>query len=50
MFAFQNEQISIATESILLASSISPHYKQHIANGYSEPCQINKRESLAFRL
>ena len=36
---FENDQIYIATESILLASSIFLNNVQQITEAYSEPCQ-----------
>ena len=38
MFEFENEQIYIATKSILLTSSIFPENKLQIAEVYSELC------------
>ena len=43
--SFTKEQIYIATESILLVSSIFPNNESQITDAYSETCQISKVES-----
>ena len=42
MFEFSIEQICIATESMLLGSSLFPNNEQQIADAYSEHFQISK--------